>query len=55
LPSLHQDPYEGGVSSSVGSGEMTDELLFVLVGEFLNVVEEGFVDSVNLLRGDGYV
>lgn len=48
-----QHEIESGVPGSVRRGEMVDQLLFVLVGELLQVIDQGRVDGVDLRRWDG--
>lgn len=50
-----QDQVEHGEPRGILLGKESDELLLVLVRELVEVVQQRFVDGVNLLSGDGDV
>lgn len=55
LAHTEEHQVKGGVTRSIGSGKVTNELLLVVVGQLLEVVKVLWVDRVDLVLGDGDV
>ena len=50
-----EDEIEDRKAGRVFHGELADEFSFIGVGELVKIVEEGYVDGVDVFAGDGDV